>query len=293
MKKFSIFLITICLGLCVNGIVYADLDNGLMAYYPFQGNADDASGNLNHGIIHGDVRFVHGLIGQAASFDGRNSYISVPDNPTLDTGDAQDVTIQVWVKTIVRYESIIAKYDSNERGGVDLSIAIEGFPFFDGHDRTDFRIVTAPGAYVLDGQWHQIVGMRNGTVWSIWVDGIMENSVDAGTNSAMDNNDPLVIGNSENGNILSNTWFRGLIDEVRIYNRALTSTEIQELYGQGDSAAIYGCIELQGSAVDGAKVSLKQKGKPEESITDSIGCYQFQDIVPGNLTIKIEIPGSF
>ena len=55
-----------------NGYSYANVNEGLVAYYPFNGNANDESGDENDGIIFGGVTYDNGIIGQAAGFDGVN-----------------------------------------------------------------------------------------------------------------------------------------------------------------------------------------------------------------------------
>ncbi|MCK5231891.1 MAG: hypothetical protein KAR13_16585, partial [Desulfobulbaceae bacterium] len=56
------------------GAAYADLTNGLVAYYPFDGNASDQSGNNNHGVENGGIQYKQGISGDSASFDGVDDY---------------------------------------------------------------------------------------------------------------------------------------------------------------------------------------------------------------------------
>jgi len=216
-------------------IVPATLSDGLVAYYPFEGNTNDMSSNSNDGTAYGGgLTYKPGRIGQAALFDGVNDYIEVLDDPTLDIGAGENVTIQTWIKTTVGLGAMISKDDSSLPGGSSLVVVADGRPYFDGRDRNGYKIVWGENINLLDGIWHQVIGMRKGTIWSLWIDGNMVNSFDAGNTTAMDNDFSLLIGNSINFTY----WFNGLMDDVRIYNRALSKDEIKELYYQPVANAI-------------------------------------------------------
>jgi hypothetical protein len=85
--------------LLMTGAAKADLNTGLVAYYPFNGNANDVSGNNNHGILNGGVTLSQDKLGNENSayyFDGVSGYISVPNKKTLNP--ANQVTISLWVR---------------------------------------------------------------------------------------------------------------------------------------------------------------------------------------------------
>ena len=94
-----ITLLVACLGfLAVPAILHADLNEGLVAYYPFNGNANDESGNGHDGTALGatlvDDRF--GDADSAYHFDGINDLVVVPDDPDFTVSD---VSIVAWIKT--------------------------------------------------------------------------------------------------------------------------------------------------------------------------------------------------
>ncbi len=97
MKSKTVFLSLLFL-LFFASTVFASLTDGLVAYYPFNGNANDASGNGNHGAIWGDVSYIDGLIGQCAKFGGVDSpgHIKVANNSSLQFN--QETTFSLWVK---------------------------------------------------------------------------------------------------------------------------------------------------------------------------------------------------
>lgn len=210
------------------------VEQSLVAYWAFDEGSGttvyDSSGNENDGTIHG-ATWTSGKVGGALEFDGKNNYAEVPDNPSLCTGSGEDVTIEVWVMTTVYQQAaIIAKYKSvPPRGGFQLSIDNKGDVLFHGRDRNGYRISGLAGVDITDGNWHQIVGMRDGSVWSIWVDGTLKNSNDVADTSAMDNPISLVIGCAIDVTGVD-SYFNGIIDEVAIYSRALTPEEIKAHY---------------------------------------------------------------
>ena len=99
-KKFNVILVLISIVLIVISISieigYADLNEGLVAYYPFNGNANDESGNGNHGSVHGATLTVDrcGMPDRAYRFNG-SDYIDL-GNGTVNV--AGDLTLSLWVK---------------------------------------------------------------------------------------------------------------------------------------------------------------------------------------------------
>ncbi len=81
------------------GIAKADLNNGLVAYYPFDGNATDMSGNGHNGIVSGATLCAdrNGKANSAYSFDGVNDYIKIPHHSALNFSN--DFSIAFWVKS--------------------------------------------------------------------------------------------------------------------------------------------------------------------------------------------------
>jgi len=220
----------------VESITFSREPDGLVAYYPFNGNADDESGNGLHGSVRGATltRDRHGNANSAYHFIAANrTTIDVADNGLLDTGDGEDVTVNVWVKTNANQEmTIAAKYRSvPPRGGFYFVCDANGDPIWCGRDRNDARDSGPSDVGIFDGEWHMVTGMRQGTVWSVWVDGQMGNSADVGSSAAMDNDEILVIGCHIDVGQRAGYW-EGDIDDVRIFNCALTADEIMALFNE-------------------------------------------------------------
>ena len=196
---------------------------GLMAYYPFNGNANDASGNAHHGVVNGPVltagRF--GTVNSAYNFDGANDYIDIPNTNTwnMTTG----FTFTAWVNFTEYSDSraVVAKHVFASGNGHMIMITSNKLSVFVSSEPR----IYGPTLY-NDGQWHFAVAAYNGTTMYIYVDGVLQNSrTGAYTNT---NNADIYIGATSGGG-----YYVGKIDDVRIYSRPLTLSEIQTLYHEG------------------------------------------------------------
>jgi hypothetical protein len=212
------------------------LTNGLVAYYPFSGNANDLSGNGNHGMALGATlttdRF--GSPASAYDFKGTNSYIDIPQNPVLNS--LADLTLAAWIWQ----RGPIS--DTVEIIGKDSSGVPNGWMF-------DTVVNCNPGVHVLRLQaagagpcntvggteyslteWHQIVATISNTVGRVYLDGKLDGLGDIG-NIPLNTLDIFIgRGHPSTRDPIEHYWFDGVIDDVRIYNRALSPAEVQQLH---------------------------------------------------------------
>jgi len=210
--------------------------NGLVAYYPFNGNANDESGNGNNGIDSGATlttdRFVNA--NNAYSFDGSSSYINVVNTSSLQiTGD---ITVAAWVKSPSPQNNlaIVEKYytTTNPDHGWLIETDISGKAIFEGRDGRGGgnTITSGPSPDFNDGKWHFVIGQRNGNDWRIYLDGLLANHNDpGGVTGSIESGEAMRIGAAYSSSGLQQVW-NGAIDDIRIYNRALSDAEIQALY---------------------------------------------------------------
>jgi hypothetical protein len=212
--------------------------NGLVGYWSFNG-ADsagityyDRSGQNNHATTTANKVF--GKIGQALTFNG-NNYADIGNASALDMGIG-DFTVSAWTKFksgIFSFRVIAGKGDI---GGARKRYAIfknntGGFECDMDDNSTDTTYTSTANSY-NDDNWHHIVCIRDGNVARMYIDGIAEPSYDiTGLGNLNDAGSARIGALSQNGT-LSNQ-FRGEIDEVRFYNRALSAQEIKALYNQG------------------------------------------------------------
>lgn len=212
-------------------ITIYDLYDGLVAYFPFSESADDLSATEIDGTINGAAlttdRFESS--NSALLFDGIDDYVfCTADNRSI----TDKFTISVWIKSTSTgsIRSIVNKYD--ETNGYLFRMYSAGAVTLSGRDGSGDYISSGAGSSdVNDGLWHHLIGKVDVNTWQLWVDGIMKASYTSPSvtaNFACD--EPLVFGYSPIGDLQSPDWyFNGKIDDVAIYNRALSSNEIDLL----------------------------------------------------------------
>ncbi len=202
--------------------------DGLVAHYPFDDNANDVSGNGNHGKEHGGLKYVTGKIGQAAQFDGIDDYISLPSQDFL--GNKPNWTFSAFVKLKDKpAHSIYGEYgkDAVTRNFI-LYHARENGIVFNNYPPSGSEKEIAP---VSLNSWHFITVVRNSDILKIYIDGSLKDKRDYEHYSG-DKPSNAAIGSRLTENNIYNSGYStdGLIDDVRIYNRALSDSEIQSLF---------------------------------------------------------------
>ena len=200
-----------------------DISDGLIVYWPFNGNADDASENGRNGIVRGAtlISDLDGIPNSAYFFDGENDHIAVSHSPAINP-EGSMWTVSAWVNLLAD-GSVVYKSEWST-GGDNMDLRMSA-------GKASFNILTCSGSSatavsetsINDGTWHHIAGVRDGLrSVKIYVDGILEGADSfSGGCSSIDTAYPLYIGRSITGN-----YVEGFIDEVRIYNRALSSDEM-------------------------------------------------------------------
>ena len=197
----------------------------LVAYWPLDGNYTDAVGNHNASIVSGsgDVSFVDpGHVGQSVDFDG-DSALECANSSTMNlTGGA---TILLWIKSSGQTDAwacVIAKGFSTWRFiRNNYSTGNEIAFHFNPADGSEFQ---ANGSInVMDNEWHHLMGVSDGNAIYLYVDGQLDASVSTGGAAFATSTDPVYIG-SRVGRLSDRSW-NGQIDEVRIYDTALSEAE--------------------------------------------------------------------
>ncbi len=203
-----------------------NLTKGLVAYYKFEGNAKDSSGNGNDGTEHGGVTYVDGVIGQAGSFDGIDDYILIANNDSLNITKA--ITMSAWVY-IENYDdgwaSILTKGDTSSMNS-PYALLVQNRKLQIALNR---NLLNLEETNVPDKKWTHITITWDGSIVRYFINGIEESETRNFNNSLNVIDGNLVIGKDAPG---ATEWFSGKIDDLRLYNRALTEAEIKELYKQ-------------------------------------------------------------
>ena len=222
----GVVFVAFIVGMMVMGnVAWADLDEGLVAHYPFNGNANDESGNGNDGTVNGATLTgdQFGNADSAYSFNGVDNFIEVPNHPSLKLSST--VTAAAWIRfnslpsTRVGYPNLILDKVNNYW----LGITQDGkatFLIYQG----GFKGVI--GTSILEaGIWYHVTGIYDGNTLSISVNGSGDGSVD------MEGNMGTYDGSLFIGDYTNNQYsVDGTIDDIRIYNRALSVDEVKELY---------------------------------------------------------------
>jgi hypothetical protein len=202
--------------------------SGLVAWWPGEGNANDIIGG-NNGTVIGGTTFANGEVGQAFSVNGNAQYVEVPQSPVLNPSD--QITIEFWMKAdpsnpMTTYQGLV----TSDFFGIEIAPSLL---FYSSTDNGSSWVIT-PGATVSSGVWHHVAATYDGAQMCLYIDGQIWSTIpQSGNISHMLANSFLAFG-SEDGrtvcNCSGNRYFNGLIDEVSIYNRALSANEIATIY---------------------------------------------------------------
>lgn len=212
-------------------------EDGLVAEWHFDEGAGnvlkDSSGNGNDGIIFG-ASWVDGKFGKALSFGGTNNYVNIPASSINNMGAG---TIALWISPSSSqgsswYSNINGAFFGKQHNGI-YNMAVIGFDKSTLPARISFCLANSGGILVgttsvSPNVWHYIVVNWDGSYWKIYVDGIQD-VAQANSNILPNDLSPTLTSIGAWGGD-GKSFFKGLIDEVRIYSRALSASEIKELY---------------------------------------------------------------
>jgi Concanavalin A-like lectin/glucanases superfamily len=214
---------------------------GLVGWWPGDGNANDMAGTNNGILMAGATDTNAGYDGQCFTFDGTNAFVQVPNAPELNP---QQLTVECWVRfsslsTPGNTENLGSQYmvfKQNSRTGT-----FEGYNL--GKHRYAFdlfvwEVSSAQGVFVQlnsltaisTNVWYYVVGTRGSNFSQLYVNGVLENQTNV-TFPQDYTNLPLFFGSS--GESYWDRKLAGNLDEIALYNRALTSNEIATLYTAG------------------------------------------------------------
>lgn len=224
-----------------NFTTYGEPDSHLVGFWKFDEGGGPIvfdSAGTNDGFIHG-ATWTSGQIGGALDFDGVNDYVEV-----IDTDDSLDIdnsiTLSAWVKldNLIDYYFIVGKQPTgtsrtNYPGNYIFRTALS-----DGHLQFLHQTGTADNEYsaysstsgIAAGAWHHVsVTLAEGGNVNFYIDGSPEGTVPQVGMFGLINDEPVRIGTRKD----AWSYFDGSIDDVRIYDRALTAGEILQLYQEG------------------------------------------------------------
>jgi len=190
-----------------------DEDSGTIAY--------DSTDYWNDGTLSGGPLWVEGRIGGALDLDGTNDYVNCGTDASFDiTGQ---ITLAVWIKARAAgndaHQHYVGKGNNsycikqNSWNNIEVVIYIGGW-----------KVATLPLDSSYNDVWHYLAGTYDGSQIKLYVDGVLQATTNQ-TGAIATNADPVRIGTRDG----TRWYYNGLIDDVRIYNRALSSVEIKKL----------------------------------------------------------------
>lgn len=205
---------------------------GIIAWWTGDGTAADSAGG-NHGTLVNGATYGPGKIGQAFSFDGVDDFVQAPDSDLWAFGD-DDFTINLWANFDVIESSTIGHPQVVFIGNDEGSGSQNKWTFAFGGETLHFHVNTPSGGeFIAAGhftpsvdRWYHLAVTRSGSVYTTYVDGAPVAS-ETNTRTVPNATAPLTIGQSESPP--EDLFMDGRLDEVQIYNRALTPAEIAEL----------------------------------------------------------------
>jgi len=221
-------ILMMCVIVCLSAWVSAECPEGMVSYWKLDGTSGSVIDSIGdyHGINDGATRGVAGKVGDAFSFSGTEVKTNSCYNISIS-----DFTVSAWFKTNEEQGTtgyIFTNRATTSANQFALILTSNEYAEFITYDGGTSSVIASTS--LKDGNWHHIVGVREGTNMILYIDGI---SVISGTKTIININTVQQYAIGGNGGGHSQHDFYGTIDEVAIFNRALSTSEIAELYDKG------------------------------------------------------------
>jgi len=235
--------------------------NGLVAAYGFEETSGttvtDASGKANNATIKEAVRIDTGKYGKALKFDGINDWVTVNDSASLALSTGMTLEAWVYPTAMTDNATVILKEANNAEvyalyADEDASLPVSYI------NNGSYRAVTGPNKLPVN-QWSHLVSTYDGQYQRLYVNGT-EVAKSAQNGQIQQSSGALRIG----GNSVWGEYFTGYIDEVRIYNRALTATEV----GNNSKTAVSTSSTTNTTSTTSSQLQLIMGNKTEEPWVD-------------------------
>ena len=207
--------------------------NGLVAWWPFNGNANDESGNGNNGTVNGATLTAdrNGSTNAAYNFTNSLNVINIPHSSSLNLSGAMSFSFWLNSTDVNAHQVIMNK----ATGGTSNSYILQLSPGNDTKNKiwlncgglTQISQLSNP-VITSNNQWYHVTVVYDLQKVSFYINGQLTNTYSPLTSSTPTNTNPLTIGRDDDAS--NSTSFKGKLDDIAIYNRALTQEEVTALY---------------------------------------------------------------
>jgi hypothetical protein len=210
----------------------ADLNKGLIAHYPFDGHAKDASGNNHHCTTAGDVSYANGKMGQAAKFNGKNGVISTTLPKVKKTYTVSMFAMLYSNHRVENQFFYLTRKNHKDRLGYLSTYPVGQNKWHFGSRRygkgwEDRGTTIADPDGMQVKKWYHLAFVLNNKEISLYANGKLLKTLKSKHHSNIEAHSNLLF--LMGGTTEKYQWMDGLIDEVRFYNRALSAAEIKTL----------------------------------------------------------------
>ncbi|MDB4488541.1 hypothetical protein N9017_00330 [Akkermansiaceae bacterium] len=239
MRKSFVFLGSLVLGLC--GIAQGDLNDGLIAYYPFNGNANDESGNGNNGVVNGATLTSDRFDNTQSAYQFNNNSIKISNISELNG----PFTLSLhFMATNIRAGNAEFLFASNTYEGLELHLVNNNSPSpskavkFFGNDRSVWG--TKEDVF-NENEWFHLTCSYDPSskVATVYSNGQAISVTQSRGSLSNPNISSITLGSRANGS----HKFIGKLDDIRIYNRALSAQEVATLHAEESNQFRYQIIE--------------------------------------------------
>jgi hypothetical protein len=198
----------------------------LFSHIAFDGDCGDSVTGIV-GVPHGDLKFVGGRHGQAVYLDGDGDYVSYGTGYNLPG----EFTLNVWINADSldrKWPAIFAKYETNHYGPYDFSLNYDAAGYWVSNGSGGHAEIPSAGKLEA-GRWHMLTWVKSEGAIRMYIDGKHDSEGDSP--DITQNSDEVTVGRqalmfAPYGDL----QFKGMIDDIRIYSKALADSEIAALF---------------------------------------------------------------